>query len=153
MQEKGINSLFIAFGFLKWVDNPNSTISCCKSPIILIPISIKRENNKFTIDKFDDPILNKNLYFLLKNKFGITIPQYNNQILSEYFNELKKSVPINYEICQEAKISLFNYNKITMYQDLKNHIDILLIMKIFLDYLVKKIVILVVLLPKKKFRK
>ena len=124
MQEKGINSLFIAFGFLKWVDNPNSTISCCKSPIILIPISIKRENNKFTIDKFDDPILNKNLYFLLKNKFGITIPQYNNQILSEYFNELKKSVPINYEICQEAKISLFNYNKITMYQDLKNHIDI-----------------------------
>ena len=124
MQEKGVNSLFIAFGFLKWFDNSNSSLFF-KSPIILVPISITKKDCKFIISNFDEPVINQNLYFLFKNKFGVTFPQYNGQSLSEYLDEFEKKLNTlkDCEIYKEAKISLFNYNKISMYQDLKNNIE------------------------------
>lgn len=125
-QEKGINSLFLAVGFMKWCDNTYSNM-INYSPILLIPIKLINEKitDPFSIElESDDVIINPALIMKLKNDFGITIDNvfdgnYNN--LLNQFEEICKNT--NWTIEDKAYIGIFSFFKINIYEDYKKNIN------------------------------
>ncbi len=127
-EEKGLNALYLAFGFLNWKEY-GSEGQDMRSPLILVPISLSQEsiNDPILLSRLDDEItINHALEQKLQNDFGIILPNfdetdnwhnYMEQVL-EICSSLKWHV--EYDV---AQMSLFSFLKINMYRDLEKNVD------------------------------
>lgn len=124
--EAGINILYMAFGFLEWYESDSSD-GKITTPLILIPINIKREQNKgqysYSISLRDDEISqNLCLEEKLKREFGLQIPPYNPEEddLGIYLSKVNKLIESkkDWAIKNFATIGFFSFSKISMYRDL-----------------------------------
>ena len=125
-QEKGLNSLYLAVGFLKWFDTSYSNIENY-SPILLVPI--KLINNKIT-DPFSIEIdseeitINPALLIRLKKDFGIEIKE---SFDGSYLDLLKlfKNLCLNtnWKVEDKAYLGIFSFLKISIYNDYKKNIN------------------------------
>ena len=73
MDNKGLNALYLAFGFLNWKEN-GSEGQVLRSPILLIPVCISQDNvsSPFIISRIDSEIISNNtLLYKLKNDFNL----------------------------------------------------------------------------------
>lgn len=124
--ERGVNILYIAYGFIVWKENDNSEIEY-KAPILLMPITISNDglNKPYFINHFDEDVsLNTSLQYMLENQYGIKIPEYNDDNIEEYFNSIEKMISnLGWKLEREARISTFSFNKLNMYLDLDNNKD------------------------------
>ena len=131
IEEKGINTLYLTMGFLKWTEVEYSK-DIFSSPIILIPITLKRETARdpYYIFKLDEDIVfNPVLEQKLKLDFGVSITpieqlDYENieEILHFYEQELK--LEKSWEVTNDSYIGVFSFSKLVMYKDFEQYQDV-----------------------------
>lgn len=125
MGEKGVNTLYAAFGFLEWYESRNSNVELL-SPIILLPLNIekdfKRGEQVYTISSAGDPVVNETLRVKLQLE-GIELPEVGDDQeldLAEYLKELEEVIDAHsrWKIHRYLTLGLFSFHKIAMYEDL-----------------------------------
>jgi very-short-patch-repair endonuclease/signal recognition particle GTPase len=125
LEEKGVNSLFLAFGTLTWYDKdkPDEALT---SPLILVPIELikepKRDVYKISILE-EDVVLNPTLLLKLKQTFGIELPEgeaIQEMAYSELISQMRKLLTEQktWEIKESVFLSLFSYAKAAMVRDI-----------------------------------
>ncbi|MDR3111723.1 MAG: DUF4011 domain-containing protein [Elusimicrobiota bacterium] len=125
LTEKGINILYMAFGFLKWRESIDSKIWFI-SPLNLVPIALK---NTATIEPFyvmqyeDEVTTNPTLTLRLKSDFGIELPDIgDDENLCEHLSRIQDLVKSqDWEVIATTYIGTFSFHKINMYSDLKDN--------------------------------
>ncbi|NJL37729.1 MAG: DUF4011 domain-containing protein [Leptolyngbyaceae cyanobacterium SM1_4_3] len=125
LEEKGVNSLFLAFGTLTWhdKDKPDEALT---SPLILVPIELikepKRDVYKISILE-EDVVLNPTLLLKLKQTFGIELPEgeaVQDMAYGELTSQIRKLLveQKTWEIKENVFLSLFSYAKAAMVRDI-----------------------------------
>jgi len=125
LSEKGINTLYIVFGFLEWYESENSDRKLL-SPIIILPIDIKRnktgKKNLFISATGDNPVLNLTLIERLKRDFDLNLPSFDeeSQSIEEYLNKFQDKIKNkdHWSVKKFITIGHFNYMNISVYNDL-----------------------------------
>lgn len=127
-KEGGVWFLYLCHFFLKGKTSENVYI---KSPLVVVPVTVKIINAKIYLKKIDEPIFNEKLNFLLQNEYGLKVnnvfneqmsngPVSVNKILNIYSDALTTS---NIPFSKDKKItpfliedldSLMQFNKLTV---------------------------------------
>jgi len=121
-EEKGLNALYLAFGFLVWKESVDKGAEI-RSPLLLVPVQLTQNDlfSPFVLSRHDDEIVpNHALIQKLLSDFGISIPDYSDEVgLQDYIGKVREAcTSMNCVINIEADLSLFSFLKINMYQDL-----------------------------------
>jgi len=130
LEESGTNTLYLAIGFVHWKEN-GRTSKLYKAPIILLPIKIirKRVKDPFKIMLLDsEPRINETFLKKLEKEHGINDPKLsdlpedaNGLDISRIFMRYRAAV-LNlqdWEVREEAHISIFSFTKYLMWLDLE----------------------------------
>lgn len=125
-EEQGVNTLYMAMGFLKWFEDDKSTIER-QSPLILIPVHLERKSvgARFRVS-WDEGEINTNLSLQakLQHMFGINLPDIHDGeelTTSDYFGRVQESISIkkNWEVVPNAMVLwFFSFAKFLMYKDM-----------------------------------
>lgn len=131
LEEKGVNSLFLAFGTLTWYDKDKPD-EALLSPLILVPVELikepKRDVYKISILE-EDIILNPTLSLKLKQTFGIELPggyALQETPYSELITQIQSLVlaeKSTWQIQENIFLSLFSYAKAAMVRDIIENED------------------------------
>jgi superfamily I DNA and/or RNA helicase/very-short-patch-repair endonuclease len=124
-EEKGLNALYLAFGFLNWKENGTEGQDM-RSPLILVPVELTQEsiNDPIVLSRSDDEITtNRALEQKLLNDFSITLPQLDEDNWQDYLSQVTNVCSnMKWHItCDAVQLSLFSFLKINMYRDLEKH--------------------------------
>lgn len=122
---RGIQTLYLAFGLLKWKDAQESNLEVL-SPLVLIPVyMIKNENGQYSIyaDEGAEPSVNGTLQYQLKGQYGFVLPALKEDSnLSDYLALVKsKAETMGWDVIDECNLGLYTFAKIDMYSDLLNN--------------------------------
>ncbi len=96
-EERGVNILFLALGFLRWYEDERSD-ALREAPLILLPISLARDGKRSTFDlgfRDDDIASNQALQERLRGDFGISlpdVPETDNWLPSAYFSAVAAAI-------------------------------------------------------------
>ena len=125
MEEQGVNVLYLAFGFLRWTEVPQSRVTM-DSPLILVPATLSWESivSPFVLSPREDEIvLNPTLVYKLENDFGIKLPEFSPDVsLSDYFSAVREKIGSqHWQVIPAVSLSLLSFLKINMYQDLERN--------------------------------
>ena len=118
-EEQGLNVLFLAIGFLRWIDNEGVE---ARSPLALLPCDLERASPSapFYLKREDDLAeANVTLAHQLQ-AFGIELPDLQEQRLAEYLRDLSQAVceRADWSVTADIVLSTFAYSKLAMYEDL-----------------------------------
>jgi len=127
IEESGINTFFLAIGFLEWYEDDNSEVKN-RAPLILVPISIERtaldrETNcyKYIISYNEEDIeTNLSLVEKLSINFNIILPSAEDYKPEAYLNKILETVrhKRSWRVAREAILGFFSFAKIRIYKDL-----------------------------------
>jgi very-short-patch-repair endonuclease len=128
-EEKGLNTLYLSLGYLRWSDPASSDPSnSFKSPLILIPIRLDQQRSLTGIDYLvslrDDPIINPVLKHKLLTELGAELfePEESTTELDveRYFTQMLLGQPteMGWRIERQAVIGVFPFQGIELYNDL-----------------------------------
>ena len=129
IEEQGINMLCVSIGFVEWEDVRGATPSKCKSPLILVPVTLglKSINAPYTLSKTDeDIVVNPTVSYYWKTAYGIELPSFDehNESIASYFQKIETIADENgWTVKREASVGFFSFLKINMYHDLLNNED------------------------------
>ena len=122
-EEQGLNVLFLALGFLEWIDEDGED---ARAPLLLLPCDLDRSSPRdpFLLTYHDeDLVVNETLGVKLR-EFGIELPEINSRVesISEYAEEVKKRVRHrpDWAITQDVYLAAFSYSKLAMWRDLES---------------------------------
>ena len=96
-EERGVNILFLALGFLRWYEDDRSDV-VRQAPLILLPINLVRDGKRSTFDlafRDDDIASNQALQERLRGDFGINlpdVPETDSWLPSTYFSAVAASI-------------------------------------------------------------
>ena len=152
LQEGGSNILYLAAGFLEWSpsvtqnnlshvnktgaakDDINTPTPVYRAPLVLIPVTLKRRSIKagFLLEPFDDdPKFNPTLLEMLKQDFGITISDFEEELpyndqdidLNAIWSTLEHHIQglDGWQIKKDWVLSTFSFAKYLMWSDLENN--------------------------------
>jgi len=129
-EEQGVNILYLSFGFLKWTESTDSDYTF-NSPIILVPVTltVKSISSPYILSLHEDEIvINPTLSYKLENDFGITLPDFDDDVdIKHYLENIIKLVTNNkWEVNFSVGLSLFSFLNINMYNDLIRHKEIII---------------------------
>lgn len=131
IEECGANTLFLALGFLKWFEQGKSTPHF--APIVLYPIRLERKlANKgyYMVSRGEDAVLNETLFELLRQNYGIEIPDVTMAIQDErgvdiryILAAVRKAVmeQDRWDVIEESTISIFDFNRFVIWNDLRTN--------------------------------
>ena len=130
LNEQGVVTLFIAFGFVEWLESQDSTIKV-QSPLLLVPVDLVQESSKenYRLTLFEDEIaLNPTLLHVFSTDFGITLPELpelDSLDLLAYLSDVRNVLQdrAHWTVTPDAYLGLFSFHKIRMYKDLETHAD------------------------------
>jgi len=124
-EERGVNSLFLAFVTLTWYDKDKPE-DALLSPLILVPVELIKEPRRdvYKISVLEeDVVLNPTLVQKLKQTFGIELPE-GEAIQGKTYNELITQIrqllaqQKTWQIKENVFLSLFSYAKAAMVRDI-----------------------------------
>ncbi len=140
-RDRGIRTLYLAFGVLEWYESPSSQ-EAIHSPLIFLPVKLeyKRATDSFTL-KFVEDIeceINPTLREYLNYGFKITLPTFSEVIsddpdvpvtLDAILRGIGEALPQQggslqderWTIHPEVHLGRFAFQKLVMYQDLRRH--------------------------------
>jgi hypothetical protein len=116
-EEKGLNALHLAFGFLNWKEN-GTYGSDMRSPLLLLPVKLTQEDlfSPFVLSVSDEGITtNHSLEQKLLNDFNVELPQFEDDTtLDSYLNDVIKAVSsLGWSVSNDvSQLSLFSFLKI-----------------------------------------
>jgi very-short-patch-repair endonuclease len=127
IEEKGINALYLSFGFLEW-NVADSSEQLVRSPLILVPVTLTVQSisSPFVLSLHEDEILvNPTLQFKFEHDFGICLPDFDeDDDLEDYFSSINSLVyHKRWKVVEDTGLSLLSFLKINMYNDLVKHKD------------------------------
>ncbi len=130
LEETGVNVAYLAFGFVYWKENADSTI-VNRAPLLLVPISLRNDSSvsPYYIELTeDDVVVNPTFNYFLGAQYGINLPEYeDDESLQTYLAKVRQIVSkLRWEVVSECKIGIFSFLKINMYYDLKKNADTIL---------------------------
>ena len=112
--EKGMNSLYISFGFIHYFEENEEFVA----PLLLIPIEMSNENG-FVIRQYeDDIILNPTFKYYLSTMFNVDLPAYQDEALLTYFDKVRPVLPEGTSLEESMSIGIYSFYKMSMYQDI-----------------------------------
>ncbi|MYB76612.1 MAG: DUF4011 domain-containing protein, partial [Chloroflexi bacterium] len=119
MEEQGINVLFLAAGFLEWIDEDRER---ARAPLLLLPCDLQRSSpgEPFVLRREDDDATaNATLRHKL-GEFEITLPEFDHETYTEYLREVSELIAgrDGWRVTQEVVLSTFQYTKLAMWEDL-----------------------------------
>lgn len=124
LEEAGVNVAYMAFGFIRWTESESSK-TYMRAPVLLVPVKLEQAS---VIDPYvissteDDIIVNPTFAYKLNAEYGIKLPEYEEEGLTEYLEKVRRIVSkLKWEVTNECKIGIFSFLKINMYMDLKNN--------------------------------
>jgi very-short-patch-repair endonuclease len=125
-EEQGVNTLYLAIGFLKWFEANRSNVER-QAPLLLIPVNLERSsaNARFRLS-WDESDISTNLSLKekLKSEFGIELPEIGDIedfVPSKYFEQVRKAVEVKPEwtlVANGMVLWFFSFAKFLMYKDL-----------------------------------
>lgn len=131
MEENGVNTLYIALGFLKWYETDVSQKERY-APLVLLPIDIIRKSAQkgYVIRVRDEePQMNITLLEMLRVDFGLTIsgldplPMDESGVdLKRVFHTMRQAV-MNFprwDVEELAFVGLFSFSRFIMWNDIRN---------------------------------
>lgn len=131
LEENGVNTLYLALGFLKWYESDISERPRY-APIVLIPIEIlRRSAQKGYVIRIRDEETQVNITLLemLRQDFGLSIggldplPMDESGVdLKKIFNVIRQAVMIRsrWDVEELAFIGLFSFSQFIMWNDIRN---------------------------------
>lgn len=133
LEERGVNVLHVAFGFLVWDDHLEKALTW-RAPIVLAPVRIERPApDKHTLAPLEeDIVLNPTLAHKLKTDYGIELPDLPDDLdefqIDSYWKSIQEAVqPISgAHVDVKVYLGLFSFLKIPMYQDLARYSELIL---------------------------
>jgi len=127
IEERGVNTLFIALGMLKWYEAPSSD-DILSAPLILVPVEFDRTDirQRFRARYTGEDIgLNLSLCEKLKLDRGIDLPEVPESVedidVQVYFDDVMKaiqSLPRWSVDASSVELGFFSFRKLSMYKDL-----------------------------------
>ena len=119
LEEQGINILFLAVGFLEWIDEEDEK---AKSPLLLLPCDLTRSSPRdpFVLHREDDDAaINATLRHKL-HEFGIELPEFEHESYSEYLAVVSHLITDRpgWDVTHEVVLATFQYTKLAMWEDL-----------------------------------
>ena len=121
-EEQGIDVLFLAFGFLRWIDEEQEP---AVSPLLLVPCDLTRESPRdpyvLHADDADDPSVNPTLRHKLVTAAGVELPELGEETISDYLATVQELVADREGWAVEASsaLSTFPFSKLAMWEDLE----------------------------------
>lgn len=134
LEENGANTLYLALGFLKWYETPNSELARY-APILLLPIDIIRKSAQkgYVIrNREEETLMNITLLEMLKQDFAITIngleelPRDDSGLdVVKIFNIFRRAIMSQprWDVEEHAFLGIFSFNKFIMWNDIHNNAD------------------------------
>lgn len=121
--EKGINSVYLAFGFVRYSEDKE----VYRAPLLLIPIELSTDKGIYKIKEYEDEvILNPTLKYYFKTERGIVLPEYEEEEPEAFFSKAEQVLDKDMEIIRGCAIGIFSFLKMNMYNDLTTNADIAL---------------------------
>ncbi len=125
-EERGVNVLYLAVGFLEWYDAPNSN-KPHYAPLVLIPAQLTRAsaNSRFLLTATDDDLItNLTLQEKLRSEFGIRLPDLpepEDLTPTAYFDQVRDSIQDENRWRvhdHHMQLGFYSFAKLLMYRDL-----------------------------------
>lgn len=124
--EKGINTLYITFGMVEYEEKKEKY----QAPLLLIPLSVTYDARGFRIKESDDEIvLNPTLAYLLETEMGVHLDEYieTETSIQEYMSKMSSLlVEHKMSLSFTVTIGIFSFLKMNMFNDLREHSNIVL---------------------------
>ncbi len=130
IEEQGVNTLYLSIGMLKW-NNPDRANRSQQSPVLLIPVELKRDRAEFRISYNNGDELAANISLqakLAEVNIGITWPDvitendvFEDFDINTYFENCNEAIneKIGWEIDKNSiYLGFFAFRKYVMYKDL-----------------------------------
>ncbi len=126
-EEQGVNTLYLALGFLKWREADSSSKDRF-APLILVPVTLARRsaNTKFHLEWTEDDLsTNLSLQAKLNAEFGIQLPdlpEIDDLNPTEYFADVRRAIAAKPDwtvIPDDMTLWFFSFSKFLMYRDLQ----------------------------------
>jgi len=120
-EEQGLNVLFIALGFLHWVDEDE--MPAC-SPILLAPCDLTRSSPREPYalggDELEDLVVNSTLRHALMKTAGIDLPEVGETTVVDYLTEVAQLVVgrEGWRVEPHVVVATFPFSKLAMWEDL-----------------------------------
>jgi hypothetical protein len=126
LEEQGVNTLFLALGFLTWFED-DAVNRPLRAPLILLPVELERSSAR---ERFrlrhdgEDLDLNLSLAEKLRSGFGVTLPEMpdpEEMDVGAYLDAVEEAVgPLeHWSLDREGSIlGFFSFGKFLMYRDL-----------------------------------
>ena len=134
MEENGVNTVYLALGFLRWYETDKSD-KPRYAPLVLLPIDITRkvqEKSYSICIRDEDTQVNITLLEMLRQFFGIDIkgldpvPEDENGVnLALIFSTIRQGIMAQsrWDIEEYAFIGQFSFNRFIMWNDIRNRAD------------------------------
>ncbi len=128
-QDKALRILYIAAGFLDWVDPARS--EALSSPLILVPVELRRDSARdpyklFFVDD-EETVVNPSLTEKLRRDLGRDIPldwAWEDKPVDVELDEIEHAIAgLGWSVRREGVIGLFSFQKFVMYRDLLDNED------------------------------
>ena len=136
LEEGGINTLYLAIGFMEWKVSERDEKSYL-APILLLPIRLQRQSiaEGIKISRVDgETIVNETLLELLRSQYRLTIPGISPlptddsgvdvSLVMQIFKQAVKDMK-GWEVREEARIGHFSFGKFVMWHDMTARIEVL----------------------------
>lgn len=130
LSERGVNSLFLAYGFLKWFESPDSEQEIL-SPLVLVPVALSQETveSEWELILLDEePVPNHPLAEVLKTDFRLALPMFSDETiddsvaeLEKFFDQVRSAVPDRWSVEPTVALGTFAFQKIAMWHDLREN--------------------------------
>lgn len=125
LQEQGYNILYLAIGFLEWVDNSKPKQKNL-APLILIPVSMERKKVGQSFElSWTGEELQTNISLKAKLKeVGLDLPEFTSkrygEAIDHYIKEVKETVSSmgKWKVNHNVALGFFSFTKFVMYNDL-----------------------------------
>jgi len=127
LQETGLNTLYVCFGFLEWQESKSSKKRL--APLLLMPVVFDEDRKSFKISSQDGEILdNLTLRLFLKNEFDLKLPNIPKLDPEEDLIDIEKYLSKisnfaakekGWRVLRRSSIGIFYTQELAMYEDLK----------------------------------
>lgn len=125
-EEQGANILFLAVGFIKWLEADSSDVERF-APLLLIPVTLERDRvrSRFKLKRREEDIeVNLSLQAKLKQDFGIDLPELpegDEWQPSDYYPLVERAISTKgrWTVERDAMLlGFFSFSKFLLYRDL-----------------------------------